>query len=388
MLLRLLFLSAALGAVCPFSVCGAQVGSTVKLDKTDKDLLKEPISYDITFPDNSENPQKNEAAKFLNEILKTNPNSYDTLLKALIAKDKQLSSTDNHATIPGSFLNSAADLYANVQIDTSTLTGASTENQTAAKIKGEQELLAFASLLQKEAKIANQSANNLEDRVAALEKALAKAKAEGKLPPKVYIYSDSPAERVRYIEVVRGYYRDPNATLVYNVVPSVYDPGYINGLTGAAVGFGLGWVFFGHLPWSYPPFWAPIWHPFFHALPVGCGVYSGWGGRPYNVTNYVHNNFNKTVVNNGIIHNRSNVHHFARAVPNARIGGHFATVHPNAARANVHNHAPAHPHTPHNSAAATHPSMVHPPINHGGGHEYHRHRGGSEFHPYGSGHHR
>lgn len=290
MLIRVLLLSGGLGICAPANISISHAADkVVKLDKTDKKFLKHPIGYDITFPATSKAPLKNEAAKFLNNAFKKKPKNYQTLLNALVAKDKQMSNQQHNTTIPGSFLNSAADLYANIDIDTSSFRNASSTNKTAAKIKGEQELLKFAALLQKEAKIINQPSSHLADRLNALEKALAEAKAQGTLPPKVYVYSDSLAEKPYYIEIVRRYYHHHGEVLVYHVVPAVYDPAYITVLTSAAAGFGLGLVFFSRLPRSYPPFWSHVWHPFFHAFRGK--AYADWGGKNYNITNYVHQQF-------------------------------------------------------------------------------------------------
>lgn len=290
MLIRILILSAGLGIFIPISISIIHAADVaVKLDETDKIFLKQPIGYVINFPATSEDSLENKAAQFLNKTLKTNPKNYQALLNTLATKDQQMSKRQQGTTIPGSFLNAAASLYANIDIDTSSFGKASSIDKTTANIKGKQELLKFAALLQKAAKINSQSSSTLKDRIDALEKALAEAKSQRNLPPKIYIYSDSPTEKKQYLEIISRYYPHRSDVLVYQVVPEAYDPAYIATLTSTAAGFASGLVFFGRLPRSYPPFWSPVWHPFFHVFRGR--VYAGWGGRSYNIANYNHQKF-------------------------------------------------------------------------------------------------
>ncbi len=153
------------------------------------------------------------------------------------------------------------------------------------------------------------------ERVHALDRLLAEARASGHLPPKVHVYGHSLGEKPYYEDVIRKYYPHSNA-LLFTVVPEVYAPAYVERLRENAVN---DFIFWGDLPPSYPPFWEPIWDPFFRG-------YHHWG---------IHENY------------RPHRHHNAHIQPRG-----------------IERHHRNRSLSPHRSAAITHPSHVHTPHAH------------------------
>lgn len=184
------------------------------------------------------------------------------------------------------------------------------------------------------------------ERVRALDRSLAEARLTGHLPPRVHVYADSLAERPYYDEVIRKYYPNPNA-LIYDVVPPVYAPAYVERLKVGAV---EEFIFWGNLPPSYPPFWEPIWDPFFER-------YHRWG---------IHGDYRPHHHGHGRLPHGIHPHH------DIHRGAH------------VRHHAARH-RTPHRSAAVTHPSHVrtHPhrtASHHRAAAPHHAVRGGAAHH--------
>lgn len=357
MLFRLFLISCFTSSFFHFSI-GSHAAGTAKVTRSESFFLQKPVNSNIRFSDHPENLAKDQAAKFLNTALTTAPKNYQSLLNKLILQDKKLASDPEIAILPGSFLNTAADLYASIPLSLSIFPLVSTSDQTSEKIAQEQQLLTFASLLHKEAIILNSISNPLEQRLKAFESALAEAKNQGNLPSKVYIYSDSAAEQGRYEEVVRRYYPDPKARLHYNIVPPTYDPLYIDTLTIAAAALD-GLVFFDRLPLSYPPFWASEWRPFFSAFPEESHIYAGWYGdwedRSHDLRNFVHHD-------NDFL-DRPYFNHFdeKRVFKTQRIKPFHKGKSHNTNSAFLHSmHNAAHAFHPHTSTGVTHPSLNQP----------------------------
>lgn len=245
--------------------------SQIELTKEDKALLDEKITMPFPFPTDAKDKIINQASEFINLKYKDSV-SYNDLLKEIEDEDTRLSKKD---LIPGAFLNASADLFKWAATDVS-----SDDFPNSSKDKAEQEAKDisdtykdFATILDKKAKIADQTSNTLEDRIQKLEDALNKAEKEGKPLKKVYIYSDDPSNQGRYDDLTKKY---PDTQFIYTPFPNTLDI-----FIDDARDINDGYIFIDVIPRSYAPLYSPVWFPFYGLFLLDNPYFLGFG-YPYN----------------------------------------------------------------------------------------------------------